>query len=81
MKAIKCVGQRLSILLFGVGANQNGISFIDVKRLYDAAYEEKARARACLRTFHALLKKAEKLDAAYRVQLAADHARLNGKAA
>ena len=80
MKAIMCVGLRFLTLVSGQEANQNGISFIDVKLLYDAAYEEKARARACLRTFKALLEKAEELDAAYRAQLAANHLRLYGKA-
>ena len=53
----------------------------DVKALYDAAYDEKARARSCLKSFRTLLKKAEMLDAAYRDQIAADQIRFYGKAA
>lgn len=50
-------------------ANQNGISLLDVKSLYDDAFAEKARARACLRSFRIELARAERLDAAYRHQL------------
>ncbi len=81
MKSIKCVGQRFIALFKGYEANQNEISLFDVKELYDAAYDEKARARASLKTFKALLDKAEMLDAAYRAQLQAERMRLYGKAA
>lgn len=81
MKALKCVGLRFMALISGDEANQNRISLFDVKALYDAAYEEKARARACLRTFRSLLEKAEALDTAYRAQLQADHLTKYGKAA
>ena len=49
--------------------NQGDISFVDVKELYDTAYAEKAKARANLRRFKALMSKAVQLDEAYRVQL------------
>ncbi len=81
MNSIKCVGQRFVAWFAGAQANQNEISLFDVKALYDAAYDEKAKARACLKTFKALLEQAEALDLAYRAQLAADNARLYGKAA
>jgi len=81
MKALKCVGLRFMALISGDEANQNRISLFDVKALYDAAYEEKARARACLRTFRSLLEKAEALDAAYRAQMQADHLVKYGKVA
>lgn len=81
MNSIKCVGQRFIALFKGHEANQNSISLFDVKELYDAAYDEKAKARACLKTFKTLLEKAEMLDAAYRAQLQAEQIRLYGKAA
>lgn len=46
------------------------ISFIDVKALYDAAYEEKAKAAVDLYKFNALMAEAESLANAYRQQLA-----------
>ena len=46
--------------------NYGEISFLDVKELYDAAYDVKA---LCLKRFEALMAKAEELDAAYRAQL------------
>ena len=49
--------------------NYQEISFFDVKELYDAAYDEKAKARVNLKKFKALIQKAEKLDAIYRAQL------------
>jgi hypothetical protein len=81
MKAIKSVGQRFAGWLGLAEANQNVISLFDVKELYDAAYAEKARARVNVRTFRVLLEKAERLDAAYRVQMAAEQAVRFGKAA
>ncbi len=50
--------------------NSQEISLFDVKELYDAAYDEKAKARVNLTKFKLLIKQAEKLDAAYRFQLA-----------
>jgi hypothetical protein len=49
--------------------NTQEISLFDVKELYDAAYEEKAKARVNLKRFKALINKAEQMDVAYRVQL------------
>lgn len=52
--------------------NDNGheISLFDVKELYDAAYDEKAKARVNLKRFKKLMEKATQLDTAYRAQLA-----------
>lgn len=50
--------------------NSGEISLFDVKELYDAAYAEKAKARVNLKKFQALIEQAEKLDTAYRAQLA-----------
>lgn len=72
--------RRIAAWFAGAGANQNQISLFDVKALYDAAYDEKAKARACLKTFKSLLEQAEKLDLAYRAQIAAEKAYLYGKA-
>jgi len=80
MKKIKHLGRHFLSLVVDQGANQNGISLFDVKELYDAAYEEKGKARACLLTFRTLLDKAEALDAAYRAQIATDRSRLYRKA-
>lgn len=49
--------------------NDNAISFMDVKALYDHAYSEKAKGRENIKNFRALLRKAAKLDAAYRRQI------------
>ena len=49
--------------------NQREISLFDVKELYDAAYDEKAKARVNLKKFKALIEKAEQMDLAYRAQL------------
>lgn len=81
MKPIKTMRQRFAAWLAGPGANQNRIALLQVKALYDAAYEAKSKADACFSTFESLLAKAEAMDAAYRAQLAADHARTFGKAA
>lgn len=71
MKSIKNLSGLVMAMLTPGQANQNEISFFDVKALYDAAYEEKGKARANIRTFRALMAQAEALDAAYRAQLAA----------
>lgn len=81
MKTIKCVGARFAAWFLGIEANQNQISLFDVKALYDAAYEEKARARTCLKTFRKLFAQAEILDFAYRLQLEAERKRLYGRGA
>jgi len=59
-------------LLKKLANNDNGheISLFDVKELYDAAYEEKAKARVNLKRFRKLMEKATQLDLAYRAQLA-----------
>lgn len=49
--------------------NQDDISFVDVKELYDAAYAEKEKSRVNLKRFKILLNKAVQLDEAYRIQL------------
>ena len=49
--------------------DQEAISVFDVKALYDAAYEEKAKARVNIKLFRSLMAEAIKLDAAYRDQL------------
>ncbi len=69
MKTLKNIKGRVWAWVNGPQANQNEISFFDVKELYDAAYAEKAKAQACLKTFQTLLGQAEALDAAYRAQL------------
>jgi hypothetical protein len=69
MLTIKDVGRRFYDLISGQEANENGPSFFDVKAAYDAAYGEKAKARTRLRAFKTLLKKAERLDSAYRARL------------
>ncbi len=58
-------------LIKKMAKNDNGqeISLFDVKELYDAAYEEKARARVNLKKFKIFIEKAEKMDLAYRAQL------------
>jgi hypothetical protein len=88
MKTIKSLSGQLWALIAPAGtqANENDISFFDVKELYDAAYAEKAAARTSLSRFKALMAQAEALDTAYRAQLAARRpgpaaALLSGKAA
>ena len=58
-------------LIKKMGRYDNGqeISLFDVKELYDAAYDEKAKARVNLKKFKTLIEKAEMLDLAYRAQL------------
>ena len=48
----------------------NEISYVDVKTLYDAAFEELNKIGGQILTFQELMTNAEKLDRAYRVQLA-----------
>lgn len=60
--------------------NLDEISLFDVKELYDAAYEEKAKARVNLKRFKALMAKAAQLDEAYRAQLSVDQAEKYGVA-
>lgn len=79
MTNIRKMRERLVALACGQ-ANQNGISLFDVKSLYDDAFAEKAKARACLRSFKAQLARAERLDTAYRNQLAGQQLYRYGKA-
>lgn len=81
MNTIKSVGQRFAAWFTGEPMNQNRISFFDVKALYDAAFEEKDKAQACLEAYKSLMAQAEALDGTYRAQIAADHAARYGKAA
>ena len=61
--------------------NDDEVSFVDVKALYDEAYEEKARAKVNLKRFKVLLAKAQKLDEIYRAQLAQQKTFKYGRAA
>ena len=45
-------------------------SFFDVKELYDAAYAEKEKTTMNIKCFQSLMNQAERLDEAYRAQLA-----------
>lgn len=49
--------------------NMAEISFFDVKELYEIAYAEKSPDGTSSPRFDLLLKRAEKMDAAYRAQL------------
>lgn len=49
--------------------NLDEISFVDVKELYDDAFEEKAKARVNLKRFKTLMAKAQQMDEVYRAQL------------
>lgn len=50
--------------------NMAEISFFDVKELYEIAYAEKSADGTPSPRFNLLLKRAEKMDTAYRAQLA-----------
>lgn len=71
------------LLMSRIAKNDNmaEISLFDVKELYDAAYEEKAKARVNLKRFKALMIKATQLDEAYRAQLGLAQAQRYGRAA
>jgi hypothetical protein len=71
MKTIKNLKKRMWALVTPAQANENEISFFDVKELYDAAFAEKDKARANIKRYNALMTQAEALDAAYRAQLTA----------
>ena len=81
MWGLKKIGQRAIKVLAPKNDNMQEISLFDVKELYDAAYEEKTKARVSLKRFKALMAKATKLDAAYRAQLTANQAIKYGRAA
>lgn len=48
---------------------ENLISFMDVKALYDAAYDERAKAQVNIVRFKTLMDEAVRMDKAYRAQL------------
>lgn len=82
MKTLKNIKGRVWTWVNGPQANENEISFFDVKELYDAAF---AAQTGSAKEAAALMAQAEALDAAYRAQLAARRpgpaAALYGKAA
>jgi hypothetical protein len=47
----------------------SGITFFEVKELYNLAYEQKAMARSALRQYRRMEARAKLLDDAYRAQL------------
>lgn len=47
----------------------DGITFFDVKELYNRAYEHKAQARNALREYRRIEARARAMDNAYRIQL------------
>lgn len=71
MKTIKNLKKRMWALVTPAQANENEISFFDVKELYDAAFAEKDKEGANAQRVAAMMTQAETLDAAYRAQLAA----------
>ena len=64
------VGMLLGAMPITISVRRRTIDLMEVKELYDAACEAKAQARVNLKQYKALMAKAEKLDAAYRAQLA-----------
>ncbi len=74
MTYIETVRNNFIILNHIDNANQNRLSYMDVKSVYDAAYEQKAKARASLQGYQSLMRQAERLEAAYRAQIEADAA-------
>lgn len=80
MDTVKGIRRRFAAWIAGRGANENDISVLEVKALYDAAYAERERAQGSMRRYRGLLARAQALDSAYRAQLAAHQARLLGKA-
>lgn len=82
MTPIKSLSQRIMAYIYPTNDNKKVISLFEVKSLYDDAYEEKAKARMCLKTFKTKLAKAEALDRAYRAQeKLVEPVKLYGKAA
>jgi len=49
---------------------REGVTFFEVKTLYNQAYEHKAQARKALKQYRMIEAKAKILDAQYRAQLA-----------
>ena len=68
---ISVVGRRISGIFKGrkAGKAQQGITFFEVKELYNLAYEQKAQARNALRQYRRISMKAQAMDEAYRAQL------------
>jgi len=81
MLNLKKIDWKALLALKAKNDNKEEISLFDVKELYDAAYEEKAKARVNLKKFHILLQKAAKLDEAYRIQLTEGQKRNYGRVA
>lgn len=81
MIALKKIGGRAWRALQPKNDNRSEISLLDVKEVYDAAYAEKAKARVNLKRFRVLLDRAQRLDAAYREQLAQVRALRYGRVA
>ncbi len=72
MRILKKIGQGGLTALKPKNDNtgkKSEISLLDVKALYDRAYDDKAKARCYLKTFKQRLARAKKLDAAYQRQL------------
>lgn len=67
MKTLKSIKGRVWAWMNGPQANENEISFFDVKELYDAVFDAQNAGRPA----GALMARAEALDAAYRAQLLA----------
>ncbi len=62
------VGRRIS-QIFKARKPGQGITFYEVKELYNLAYEQKAQARNALRQYRRMEAKAKAMDEAYRAQL------------
>ncbi len=62
------VGRRIPGI-FKTRQPAEGISFFDVKELYNLAYEQKAAALGALREYRRMETEARRMDEAYRAQL------------
>ncbi len=69
MKILRRIGQGAIKVIRPKNDNKNEISLLDIKELYDRAYDEKAKAKRIIKTYKTLLAQAEKLDKAYRVKI------------
>ncbi|NQW47028.1 MAG: hypothetical protein HQ464_04575 [Planctomycetes bacterium] len=65
---IRSVGRRIS-QIFKARKARKGISFFEVKELYNLAYDHKAQARSAIRQYRRMEAKAQAMDEAYRAQL------------
>ncbi|HPF79028.1 MAG TPA: hypothetical protein PLF01_07010 [Alphaproteobacteria bacterium] len=70
MIAIKRFDSQTTETIIAHNDNMAEISFFDVKELYEIAYAEKSADGTPSPRFNLLLKRAEKMDTAYRAQLA-----------